>query len=265
MDKNSNSYVFGFAIVMCVVFSAALAAIANQLGPRIKANEIYDRQVNVMIAARLVPEEELPPRAQIEQLYRERVAESVLDEQGKVLPDMTPQQVYDIRDKKERERFHPLYTIKDAQGQVAAYVIPISGYGLWSTLYGFLALKADANEVVGITFYKHGETPGLGGEVDNPEWKKQWRGKKILGPDQQVVSVTVKKGHVDFSRPLEVEHYVDGLSGATITSDAVTRFVKTGIAGKDGSGGYAPFFEKIWKGQQGQQSQQGRNGNRNGK
>lgn len=242
MDKNSNAYVFSFAVGLCVLFSAALAAIANQLGPVIQANEEYDRQRNIMVAAQLAADPDPRPRPTLEAVYKNQVEELVLDDAGKVVADMKPGDVYGMRDKDKRKHYHPLYKIHDEQGKVTAFVIPISGYGLWSTLYGFLALGADANKVVGITFYKHGETPGLGGEVDNPNWKASWRDKTILDEQGKLVSVTVKKGKVDFDRPVEVEHFVDGLSGATITSNAVTRFVKTDLEG------YVPFFETIWGG-----------------
>jgi Na+-transporting NADH:ubiquinone oxidoreductase subunit C len=110
-------------------------------------------------------------------------------------------------------------------GKIDTYILPVSGKGLWSTLYGYLALEADKNHVRGIQFYKHGETPGLGGEVENAEWTAGWKGKTILDEQGELVSITVKKGTVDESIPEQKKHYVDGLAGATITSNGVTKFV----------------------------------------
>src|SRR5690606_35969309 len=86
-------------------------------------------------------------------------------------------------------------------GKIDTYILPVSGKGLWSTLYGYLALEADKNHVRGIQFYKHGETPGLGGEVENAEWTAGWKGKTILDEQGELVSITVKKGTVDESIP----------------------------------------------------------------
>jgi Na+-transporting NADH:ubiquinone oxidoreductase subunit C len=118
-----------------------------------------------------------------------------------------------------------------------AYCIPIYGKGLWSTLYGYLALESDANTVRGITFYKHGETPGLGAEIENPNWQKEFVGKKILDDQGELVSIEVVKGRA----PEESLHQVDGLSGATITSRGVQTLVKDALTK------YRPYFEQIWK------------------
>ena len=128
-------------------------------------------------------------------------------------------------DKKQASRYRVVTVTKDGD-KVESYVLPVSGKGLWSTLYGYLALNGDKNTVRGITFYKHGETPGLGGEVENPEWTKQWVGKTILDEAGNLTSITVKKGKVDPAVAKENAHYVDGLSGATLTCNGVNNFVK---------------------------------------
>jgi Na+-transporting NADH:ubiquinone oxidoreductase subunit C len=101
-------------------------------------------------------------------------------------------------------------------------VLPVQGYGLWSTLYGFLALEADLRTIRGITFYEHGETPGLGGEVDNPRWKSRWVGRLALD-DQGEPKIEVIKGPA--GPPQEDPYRVDGLSGATLTARGVTNLV----------------------------------------
>jgi Na+-transporting NADH:ubiquinone oxidoreductase subunit C len=140
----------------------------------------------------------------------------------------------------DRAPYQLMAVTRDAAGKDDAYVFPIKGPGLWSILYGFLALEADGNRVRGITFYQHGETPGLGGEVDNPAWKAQWVGKRILDDQGALRSITVKKNKVDPAIPVEKLHYVDGLSGSTITSNGVTAFVKRDLTA------YRPFLEKVW-------------------
>ncbi len=117
-------------------------------------------------------------------------------------------------------------------------VLPVEGYGLWSTLYGFIALEADLTTIRGITFYQHGETPGLGGEVDNPNWKRKWVGRKAFGPEGEV-KIHVVKGLA--GPPSEDPYEVDGLSGATITSRGVSHLVQFWL----GEQGFGPFLEKL--------------------
>jgi Na+-transporting NADH:ubiquinone oxidoreductase subunit C len=108
-------------------------------------------------------------------------------------------------------------------------------------MYGFIALAGDLNTVNGFGFYEHGETPGLGGEIDNPNWKKQWHGKKIYGPDEQV-EIQVIKGTVDKSDP-QAAFKADGLAGATLTGRGVDHLLKYWM----GANGYLPLLERLKK------------------
>jgi Na+-transporting NADH:ubiquinone oxidoreductase subunit C len=129
------------------------------------------------------------------------------------------------------------HVLKD--GKTDTLILPIEGYGLWSVLYGYLAVANDANTIKGITFYAHAETPGLGGEVDNPKWKALWPGRKIYDAKGQP-ALTVIKGHA--GDPTTDPHHIDGLSGATITSNGVTNLMKFWF-GKDGFGPYMAKFK----------------------
>ncbi|MOA31350.1 Na(+)-translocating NADH-quinone reductase subunit C [compost metagenome] len=117
------------------------------------------------------------------------------------------------------------------------------GYGLWSTLYGFLALKGDLNTVVGLGFYQHGETPGLGGEVDNPKWKALWNGKSLFD-EQGQLAIQIIKGSVDAQSP-NASHQVDGLAGATLTSKGVHNLLHFWL----GENGFGPFLAKLNNGE----------------
>ncbi|MEM8946991.1 MAG: Na(+)-translocating NADH-quinone reductase subunit C [Planctomycetota bacterium] len=136
-----------------------------------------------------------------------------------------------------REKYAFVYTIKDAEAG-DQIVLPIYGKGLWSTLYGFLALKEDVRTVGGITFYEHKETPGLGGEVDNPSWKAKWPEKQLFDGDWGV-DFAVIKGEVDPGNA-KAAHQVDGLSGATITSRGVSNLVQYWV----GPDGFGKFLEQ---------------------
>ena len=135
-----------------------------------------------------------------------------------------------------------VYLVRDDAGAIEKIILPVHGYGLWSTLYGFLALESDANTVAGLGFYDHGETPGLGGEVDNPRWKSQWPGKKVYRDGE--VELRLLKGSVDPQSP-NAQWRVDGLSGATLTSRGVTNLITFWM----GDEGYAPFLNKLQQGE----------------
>ena len=116
--------------------------------------------------------------------------------------------------------------------------MPVHGYGLWSTLYGYLAIDGDLQTVSGITFYEHGETAGLGGEVDNPRWKASWAGKSIYSGGE--VKLGVIKGSVNPSSP-NAAYQIDGLSGATLTSVGVDNLVKYWM----GPQGFGPVLKEL--------------------
>ncbi len=265
MNTSSNGYVLGFAVLVCVVISAGLAATATALKDTQAAAAEFDRQKNVMLAAGLIEEGDARPADELKRLYAERVTEQVLDtETGKVLADKTTADVARLNKEaaeavklsaqgqsmtpaqesaklKAAAARHRAIAVAKLDDGSSVYVLPISGKGLWSTLFGYLALEGDANTVRGITFYQHGETPGLGGEVDNPQWKANWKGKTILDEQGKLVSITVKKAKVDPTIPVEKAHYVDGLSGATITSNGVTKFVKADLQA------FEPYLAQIRK------------------
>jgi Na+-transporting NADH:ubiquinone oxidoreductase subunit C len=121
-----------------------------------------------------------------------------------------------------------------------AYVLPISGKGLWSTIYGYIALDVDGATVRGITFYKHGETPGLGGEIEKEWFKSNFEGKRIFDEEGNLVSITVVKGKVEELIPeSEAYHYVDGISGSTLTGRGINEFLEEDL------GKYEPFLKKV--------------------
>ena len=123
-------------------------------------------------------------------------------------------------------------------GAVRSIILPIEGKGLWSTLYGFLALAPDTTTIEGITFYEHGETPGLGGEVDNPSWKALWPGRKAYDENWRP-AIEVMKGTAG---PVDEDPYrVDGLSGSTLTARGVTNLVQFWL----GDNGFEPYLEKL--------------------
>ena len=135
-----------------------------------------------------------------------------------------------------------IYEVVDKDDHVTKLILPVYGKGLWSTMYGFLAIGNDLITIEGITFYEHGETPGLGGEIDNPRWKAIWKGKKAFD-DKGNVIIEVIKGIVDRTSPSS-DHQIDGLSGSTLTTRGVDYTIKYWL----GEEGYGPYIDQLRKG-----------------
>lgn len=245
MNTSSNGYVMSFAIGVCVVISTALALTANALKPIQEAAKELDRQKNMLVAGGFVrPDEQRSPE-DLKKIFEEHVRESVVDtESGKIVEGKTAKDLVDLnkeslkaakaagvdsaKEKAAANRYRGVAVGMDGDKPVT-YILPVSGKGLWSTIKGYLALESDLDHVRGVTFYEHGETPGLGGECENPVWCAQWQGKSILDDQGHIYGVVVKKGKVDPSIPADKAHKVDGLSGATLTSNGITRFVKSDL------------------------------------
>ncbi|MEZ8105105.1 Na(+)-translocating NADH-quinone reductase subunit C [Vibrio sp. 03-59-1] len=128
-----------------------------------------------------------------------------------------------------------VYLVKDGSA-VSKVIIPVHGSGLWSMMYAFVAVETDGNTVAGITYYEQGETPGLGGEVENPRWRAQFVGKKLFDENHKPAIKVVKGG-----APQGSEHGVDGLSGATLTGNGVQGTFDFWL----GDEGFGPFLAKV--------------------
>jgi len=129
----------------------------------------------------------------------------------------------------------PVYLVMDGES-LEQVILPVEGAGLWAKMYGFLAVENDGNTVLGLRFYDHGETPGLGDQVDKPAWRAQWQGKKLYGPDGEP-QIEVVKGLA----PDDSEYEIDGLAGATLTGRGVSIFVRHWI----GDQGYGPYLKAL--------------------
>jgi Na+-transporting NADH:ubiquinone oxidoreductase subunit C len=246
-------YTIGFSAAVCIVCSLLVSTSAVGLKDRQQQNAILEKQKNVLMAAGLVDPTQSVTRQEVAKLF-ENIKPVVINLQtGNEDTDIDPDTFDQLKATKD-----PLQSIKAPEnkakiaripnnaliykvlknGKVQKIVLPIEGKGLWSTLYGFIALGTDCNTIQGITFYQHGETPGLGGEVDNPKWKALWIGRKAFDQDGNL-KITVIKGKAG---PVEKDpHQVDGLSGATLTARGVSHLVQFWL----GDNGFSPFFEKF--------------------
>lgn len=255
MPNDSKQKTFIVALFLCLVCSVAVSTAAVALKPVQEANKLLDKKKNILQIAGLAQ-----AGVSVEESFRQVEAKVVDLQTGEYVTDINPDtfdaraaavdpkqnvvltREQDVASIKRRAKYATVYLAKDAQGKVDKIILPVHGYGLWSTLYGFLALKADANTVVGMGFYEHAETPGLGGEVDNPAWKALWVGKQVFGADGNI-AIRVTKAPVPASDPKAI-HDVDALSGATLTSNGVNNLVKFWMGGN----GFGSYLQKIRKG-----------------
>lgn len=237
------------AFMICLLCAIVVATAAVSLRPVQQDNRLLDKQKNVLQAAGLY-EPGMDISAEFEKIerrfveletgeYVERGASYDMRRASRDPADSyTLSQDQDVASIRRIPKVAEVFLARDENGELSRIILPVHGYGLWSTLYGFLALEPDANTVAGLGFYEHAETPGLGGEVDNPRWKGLWPGKKIY--DDGEVAIRVVKGTVDENAP-DAEHKVDGLAGATLTTNGVNNLVRFWV----GENGYGPYLERL--------------------
>ena len=265
-NKDSIQNVIVTALGVCLFCAVVVAGSAVALKERRVENKALDKSKNVLIAAGLF-QENVTQMSEINTLF-EQFEQRVVDlrtkrlltadeaavvaadnqlnfsqyDQRKAAKDpslsMALTDAQDMASINRREHYALIYLLRSEVG-IDRIILPVHGYGLWSTLYGFIALEGDGNTVSGITFYEHAETAGLGGEVDNPTWKAKWQGKRIYD-DQGQVAMRVMKGSVDPGNA-EADYQVDGLSGATLTSRGVENMIGYWL----GDEGYGPILKNI--------------------
>ena len=255
--QHSVQYNLWFAAVVSVVCAVFVSWAAVSLKDRQDVNAALDKQRNVLIAAGLAKDEEKLSRQEIEERFTpirqvvidletgeetEGIDPATFDYRKAAMDPSTSRAAPDNRSRVQRLADNALvYQLQDDSGGIQTLILPIEGYGLWGTLYGFLALDgADLNTIRGITYYEHKETPGLGGEVDNLIWKARWDGRLAFDDEDKPV-VTIVKGRA--GPPAEDPYRVDGLSGATITSRGVTNMIQFWLA----ENGFGPYLDRLRK------------------
>jgi len=252
MPKETIGKTIGVAVAVCVVCSVFVSTAAVCLKKRQVRNRDMEKKTNVLQAAGLLPAD---GAADVDALFGEIETQVVDLADHELEDDVSPEDLNPTKDAQEPDRsiqvedpklgikrlgrYRPIYLTRDGD-RIERVVLPIVGKGLWSTMYGFLALDSDMTTVKSLAFYQHGETPGLGGEVDNPRWKKSWIDKKAYGDDWEP-EIDVVKGRA----PPGAEHEVDGLSGATLTARGVENLVRFWL----GDEGYGPILKKLAQGE----------------
>lgn len=245
-------------LVMCLVCSIAVSAAALILRPTQQENALVDRQRAVLVIAELWQ----PGMSsdEVREVFASRVTPRLVDlrtgeysddfdahtfDQNKSIADASLSSPIedgrDIASIRRVEHYAVVYQIEH-DGQMDRLILPVRGYGLWSTMYGFVALQSDLETVAGLGFYRHGETPGLGGEIDNPNWQAKWVGKKVYQNGEPTLRVI--KGSVN-PDSAQADYQVDAIAGATLTANGVTHMIHFWL----GEDGFGPFLAKLSAGE----------------
>jgi Na+-transporting NADH:ubiquinone oxidoreductase subunit C len=253
LNKDSVLGTITVAAVLCIVCSVLVSSAAVLLRDAQEANKSLDRKLNIVSVAGLL-EEGQDVEAAFSKIQTRVIEFETGDDVG---TDVVDPKTFDPREAEKdpkrsvripaekdfgnikRRAIHGLVYEARENGELRCVVLPVHGKGLWGTMYGLLALESDLRTVRGFKFYEHVETPGLGGEVDNPRWRDQWPGKKLYDASG-AIAIEVMKGQVVQNRP-ETVHQVDGLSGATITSRSVSSLIQYWLS----DDGYGRFLAKL--------------------
>lgn len=254
LPNDSIEKTVAIAVAICLVGAVFVSASAVALKPLQVANKELDMKRNILSVVNLL--EDGAGADEIDEAFQQFETKIVDLETGDYVDDIDvatydqrkaakePAQhimidrADDLAKIKSRAKYAKVYLLKEGD-EINAVILPVHGYGLWSTMYGFLAVEGDGQTVIGINFYDQAETPGLGGEIVNPNWRALWKGKEIYNEDGEPVLGLIK-GTVDTSRD-EAVNQVDGLAGATLTSVGVTNLVRYWMS----SQGFSPYLEKI--------------------
>lgn len=254
LPNDSTSKTLIVALILCLVCSILVSSAAVGLKPLQKINKQADIKINILEVAGL-----MKPGANVDRLFENIETKIVNLKSGEYTDDIDatsydqrkasqePEMSImltaddDIARIRRQAKYAKIYLVKE-DNQIKQIILPVHGYGLWSTMYGFIALESDGNTVHGIKFYEHGETPGLGGEIDNPKWRALWSNKQIYsGNDEPAISVM--RGLAD-PESSDFKHQVDGLAGATLTSQGVHNLMLFWL----GNNGFGPYLEKFRSG-----------------
>ncbi|HHG8774650.1 TPA: Na(+)-translocating NADH-quinone reductase subunit C [Raoultella planticola] len=258
-EKKSNDSIgktLLVVLVLCLVCSIVVAGSAVGLKSRQQEQRALDKQRNILAVAGLMQPE--MSADEVEAVFAARISPRLVDlasgellakdpgkfNQALALKDPEQSIALDVSQDpagiKHRSNIVEIYLVRDEQRQIQEVILPIYGNGLWSMMYAFVALGTDGRTIKGLTYYDHGETPGLGGEVENPNWRQQFIGKQVLDDSGHPALKVVKSG----AHPGDV-HTVDGLSGATLTSNGVQHSFDFWM----GDLGFGPFLKRVREGE----------------
>lgn len=258
--KNNNMTTISVALTLCLVCSVLVSAVAVGLKPAQIENARLDRNKNILIAAGMYDDQK-DTAADVAERFKDFEVKIVDLNAGNYLTDdqlkavgIADRNTYDASQASKNKalsddlgsndpasigrkpKYAKVYVKNDVAGKPEMVVLPIQGYGLWGTIYGFLTLESDMNTIKGISFYEHKETPGLGARIEEPKWRALWTGIHSYDDNGEVATGVTKAGNPK-------DNWVDGISGATLTSRGVSNMIQFWL----GEQGYKPYLDQMRK------------------
>lgn len=256
--KSNNMKTIIVALTLCLVCSVLVSVAAVGLKPTQIDNASLDRNKNILVAAGL-----FDPATDTNEDVAERFkdfdieivdlnAGTYLDDAALTKVGIADRLTYDASQASKNQalsedlgendpasigrkpKYAKVYVKNDANGKPEMVVLPIQGYGLWGTIYGFLTIGSDMNTIKGISFYDHKETPGLGARIEEPKWRAMWTGIHSYDENGAVATGVTKAGNPK-------DNWVDGISGATLTSRGVSNMIQFWL----GEQGYKPYLDHL--------------------
>lgn len=233
MNKQSSTYTIVYIIILVVVVGAALAWVATALKPEQTLNANADKMKQILAAVH-------SPQANdklVAETFDKHIKGIVINENGDIIDNAVAFDVNVANQSKESDtakRLLPIYIYSDEQVGTK-YILPLYGQGLWGPIWGYIALDSDGTTVYGAYFSHQGETPGLGAEIEKPDFQKRFEGKQLFKGGEFLPITVVKAGQ----HPHGNEDYVDGISGGTITSKGVAAMLDNCLAP------YKNYLEKL--------------------
>ena len=256
--KSNNAKTISVALTLCLVCSVLVSAVAVGLKPAQIENARLDRNKNILVAAGMYNAES-DTASDVAERFKDFDVEIIdlnkgdyLDDEALKAAGIPDRNAYDASQATKNQalsedlgnndpagigrkpKYAKVYVKSDDAGDPEMVVLPIQGYGLWGTIYGFLTLESDMNTIKGISFYEHKETPGLGARIEEPEWRAQWSGIQSYDEDGNVATGVTKAG-------TPKDNWVDGISGATLTGRGVSNMIQFWL----GEQGYKPYLDKL--------------------
>lgn len=251
--QQSNGYIIGFILILCVLIGGLLAGTSLALGPAQQKSLELDTKSQILNAVRAVVD--VPERAnEVLNMYDRRISSIVIDYSGEEVTqtaDGKPLAAENVNVAGQyslplKERMFPVFRLVDDEDttKVEAYILPVYGNGLWDKIWGYVALDQTMETIVGTSFDHKAETPGLGQRIATHEIQDRFVGKKIFDEEGKLVSVMMMKGEhgggeSSIAYYAEDPHRVDGLSGATLTANGVNAMLKSYFTG------YRNFIKKV--------------------
>lgn len=222
MNKQGNTYTILYASVMVIIVAALLAIISQSLKPMQQANIEIDKKKQILSSVNV----ESTAKNAVE-LYGKYIAESyVVDANGAVIEgaDAFTVDVASQVKKEYEQRQLPIFVAHLDNGDTK-YILPLYGAGLWGPIWGYISVDADGNTIYGSYFAHQGETPGLGAEIEKPDFQSQFVGKHLFIDGEMKPVAVMKVGQ----KPTNGAEYVDAVSGGTITSKGVQDMIANSL------------------------------------